>query len=533
MKNWNLAVCILLGAVVTLAPLMYERQRSLHLLKTALQQDTESSVSLPPGRLTGTILFFDTFGSSSERMRSWYVQGRAEYEAEQYSRALFSFHQALGEFRRNGDLHYGGLIHRNLADIYSRSLDFARDSLHLKEAYRLFSENGEPDYALETLLRLGNAHSNARRWDRAEACFEAVLEAVPRDSLLYAYALVDGARALLSREDKQPRRAVSMLEEAGRWGYRLTEDEMVELAYGYHLLGDGRGRSLLDSLASVGYGSPLMEYRAYLMQPEGAAAVSHIAAAMQAMDAGTREALSRSVNQVRGDYLELALEEEKHRTGRYRLRMVLRTLLALAFAAGIWITMRRRLRRKEQEAEHIRSTLEQMRSVVVSLEAKQRKTAAEKTALRREIRERDGRISEIQSRFLSLYRKQFRDIGQIIIDMDGTKDFVEKEKALYGRICRLFRRINGDRAAMAGLKKDIDDTFDGLASQLEEDVPGLSEEERKLFYYSVIGFDGKLISLLMGMEQADNVYSRRYRFKQKLQRLQPLKRDRYLPFLEK
>ena len=117
--------------------------------------------------------------------------------------------------------------------------------------------------------------------------------------------------------------------------------------------------------------------------------------------------------------------------------------------------------------------------------------------------------------------------------MDGTKDFVEKEKALYGRICRLFRRINGDRAAMAGLKKDIDDTFDGLASQLEEDVPGLSEEERKLFYYSVIGFDGKLISLLMGMEQADNVYSRRYRFKQKLQRLQPLKRDRYLPFLEK
>lgn len=515
---------------------LHERQLADRRLEAALQQirDLPDSTAAPGTGPWGDFLL--RYGSPAQRVKVWFLRGYREFQAGDLSQALCSFERALESFREEDGRYYGGLAHRYLADIYGMTCHLAEDSLHLREARRLFAEDGNRASVQECLLGLAIVHRNDRDWDGAARYFQELERSGPMDSILQAYALVDRALLLVEQEEKYPDTALSLFRKAVEdYGYHPGPEENVEWAYMLHLAGDPLGLAIITDLAESGYRSALLDYRSYLIfgdRQDRQASLSCLEDAFFTLESESRKQLSTQVAKVRDEYRTLSLANTRERVRYYRSRN--RGLLAFFLAAALsgFLLFRDWRRRKEQEESRLRTALEKTVELAGVLEGKVRKSRKECSRLRKDLDERNRRIDGLQSRFLSAYRMQFTDIARLYLDMEETKDYREREKGLYNRALRLLQKIGGDERDYVALKKDIDRTFDHVLSDLQRDLPDLTEDEERLFCYAVLGFDGRLTSLLLHLDNADAVYSRKYRLKRKLTHIPAGSRNRYLSFLD-
>lgn len=165
--------------------------------------------------------------TSCEKMKSWYYLGIVQKNAGDYSSSIISFEKAEKEALLLNNIHYIGLINRNKADIFNRTLNPASSISYLQKAISAFNENQDSLYAIYASYSLGVAHLNNLDIDEARERFHSVLKSSNIRSLV---ALSEKGLALsYVLQGDSIEKALSIYA-------HLPESYYHPLDYGYHAL---------------------------------------------------------------------------------------------------------------------------------------------------------------------------------------------------------------------------------------------------------------------------------------------------------
>ena len=463
----------------------------------------------------------------------WLEAGKAHFSREEYGEAVVSFEKAGRLASEQGNLHQEGLAWRWMADTYNRTFNAREDSLYLLRALGAFEEAGDSPHAAETVLRLATAFYNDRKWDKAGRCFHRILDAAEPDSLLLDRCRAGYASFLLDTDPSRAEEALRCLEQAQESSLALSDKKLCDLGYALFLCGrEGEASRLWDSLErSHPEGFPLLDYRRYCAEKQvgnTGKALSFLERNSVSQDSLLRAQTSEQVSQARRDYMEAVAEGERilAERERERRRAVLAggILLSLILAlAGLVLLQRERARRAT-----VQQALADSERLVGKLEEATRSHLDKIHSLNRDVRITRSALEAIRSEYLYMLRSGYQRLGRLFEARHFAGSQNRYEETLCRKVGEILKEIDGDPKGSRRLEKFIEDNLDRPISHLKEDIPELKAQDILLFCYLVIGYDASLISLLMGIDNLNTVYSRKHRLIGRIKRLPVTKARRYL-----
>ena len=82
------------------------------------------------------------------------------------------------------------------------------------------------------------------------------------------------------------------------------------------------------------------------------------------------------------------------------------------------------------------------------------------------------------------------------------------------------------------LESEVNALYDNLFAEFRKDLPSLKDVDYRLYLFSILGFSNTAISLFLKEDRVSAVYDRKRHLKDRIKRLDPLKRDRYLSIFQ-
>ena len=104
-------------------------------------------------------------------------------------------------------------------------------------------------------------------------------------------------------------------------------------------------------------------------------------------------------------------------------------------------------------------------------------------------------------------------------------------KRVSAAVTDLIEQLSGDKKKIENLERMVDRNCDNVISDFKTDFSNLKNADYNLFLYSILGFSINSISLFLKEEKLTSVYERKRRLKDKIKKLEPIKRDKYLNVL--
>ena len=462
-----------------------------------------------------------------------YRLGRSQFEEGSYSAAIVTFEKAAEMAGNQQDRHYEGLLFRAMADTYNRTYNAREDSLYLLKALNSFTASGDSAHVLETKLRLAAAFCNDKRWDKARTLFKEIEPAVdPFPVLSRRFWIVYGSFLLDAPYPSDPS-ALERFQEAMTQENFLLDEQRCDLGYAFYLDGAReKACHLWDSLERKHpEGLAQLDYRRYCVtkrQGDYAKALAYLERCSLYQDSLLRAQTSEVVCGAQRDYMKAVagqerLLAERERDSR-RLAVAGGLLLAvlLVLSALVIILDERARRMKDQQV------LADSQRLVARLKESEHRHLNQIHALHRDVRNTRSSLEEVRSDYLFMLRSGYRRLGNLFEARHFAGSQNHYEKVLCQKVGEILKEIDGDRMGFRKLRKFIEDNLDKPISHLMEDIPDLKDVDIQLFCYLVIGYDASLISLLMGIDNLNTVYSRKNRLIGRIKKLPVSKARRYL-----
>ena len=487
-------------------------------MKSLLMKNRPPSVALP--LLAALLLCAVNCGGpglgNAVNAEYWYGQGREQFSAGRYDEAAVSFTRAEALATDN---YSKAMIYRDMAQVYSLSLNHLQEAEYLERAAEAFAMAGESREGNRALLAAGQAYADMNEYDRAEGLYHSVLFAAgqDRDTMLTVRCLESCAALWLSGPRQDPVQALEILARVtDEFAAPLTGPGKGIAAYAYSLLGE---KTLADKWLQEAVRSADNEdettrirYREYQIKSragDAEGALKALEAFMASSGEAERRASRQSVLSSQKEFFRQQSEiaAERLRTARMR-QWVLGLLLAFGLAAG-WLIYRIYRLRAERQLAQERAETDRVMSIAEDLQARLRKADASST----KILERSG-LSVLERLCEQFYIYEGTDNLQ-------TKVLKEAKSV-----------IDGLRMDTAGLEKWLDAGHDGLTGAFRAQFPKLKEDYLKLFVYVASGFSPTTISTLMERDK-QYVYNRIWRLKNRIASSDVPDRDRFLSYFSK
>ena len=207
------------------------------------------------------------------------------------------------------------------------------------------------------------------------------------------------------------------------------------------------------------------------------------------------------------------------------------SILSLLFIAIIAVASLFCLK-NERELSEIRQYLEDVKTMVASLEEKLREA-------RRIIRQQKASINKLEKKlcfqreqYLLMFREQFKDISRLMSDRTFSLSCNHSDEIIARRVDHILERVSGGNDGLGELVNSINKHFDNILVHLQDDLPDIPNTDFKMFCYYSIGFPPEQIYLLLGMDSQRNLYLRKKRLSDKIRILNSKYRDWYLLLLD-
>lgn len=130
-----------------------------------------------------------------------------------------------------------------------------------------------------------------------------------------------------------------------------------------------------------------------------------------------------------------------------------------------------------------------------------------------------------------LFQKHFQYVNVVADLLFQKSNDARGYKMMFKDINRLISNFRDDKNTRAELVELVNRHRDNALKKLREQLPDFSEVEYSQFCYHSVGFSVKLISILQE-EVKENVYKRRARMKEKIEKASPADADLFLSCLE-
>jgi len=437
--------------------------------------------------------YYSIRNDQHRRMMAHYYQGLFLYNAKKYTAAMVALEKAEKDAIELDDHLYAGLILRTKSAIYNDTLNELESVTCLIGAISHFKLLENPNYAAYAELGLAIAYINSHDFSQAKQQLESVL--VYNDDNLNNYYSLEKAYIMI-RLDEDPYEAINL--------FRASPESLFVLndycLYAYAMENIGQ-RDSTDRLFSKAYSLCVKQadsahvdfLYAEILHRRGndAEAYQLTRKAAFVQDSLVRALLQQSVSNAQRDYYKAESQLQEERAGRLRERNRLGTataLLALALLAGLTLSYRKR---KEQEIQ------EQILKINVTQSELKQAEQTNAFLLGSLFSEKLNHLDKLSGDYILANSDKER--------MVALKEFKEEIDAM---------RTDDD--LFLSLEKDLDRYCDGVMAKLNNQVPTIKGDNRKLISLFFAGLPYSTVQLVMNRISIESLKTARSRFRKEI-----------------
>lgn len=228
------------------------------------------------------------------------------------------------------------------------------------------------------------------------------------------------------------------------------------------------------------------------------------------LNAQFRERISLDLSSTLANYYEMSrhLKEEKLKTSQI-FNYLLVTIIALIIVIGALI-VNRYYKAYEYKIERNMAIAQSLRETLA-------------------IKKSEYDIAKVEIR--EKMRDEFSILDELCQKVYESENPTAARKRVSAAVTDLIEQLSGDKKKIENLERMVDRNCDNVISDFKTDFPNLKNADYNLFLYSILGFSINSISLFLKEEKLTSVYERKRRLKDKIKKLEPIKRDKYLNVL--
>ena len=185
------------------------------------------------------VKYYKSHGSISDRMLAWYSLGRVQRNAGNNAGAIISFLQAMDLAEAIPNMHYFGLITKNMAELYREVHDYDSALFYYQKSSKAFLETDEPYYRAYSVLGESWVQMARGKFELADSLLFSLEEYAKAETKTSLLASVYKSRALLfmSQEKQDPESAISLSRKAAQLGFPPRKvDDYNTLARAFEFL---------------------------------------------------------------------------------------------------------------------------------------------------------------------------------------------------------------------------------------------------------------------------------------------------------
>ena len=303
--------------------------------------------------------YYERAGDVHHKMLYQYYRAVVMRNARRSAPAAIAFDQALPFARKENNLLYQGLIHRNLYELYGYCYEDVTAEDHIRRSIDCFEEGGYRDYALFSRLELARVLQHSNQLAKSDSVYTQLLREVDGDSFLYDPLCRSYASFLMLRDDE-----AAALELYGRLPIEsLTAEDWANCGYASYVTGNKKDseRCFLEAEKRLrsAEDSALFYYNSYLVRRgdgQFKEALNYHKRTFDIQDSVTTIKLRQSLSNafVEAYQKEILLRDVKSKL--HRQREVILAVLALVVLFFILL----RLRTKNRENRNLVASLSEM-----------------------------------------------------------------------------------------------------------------------------------------------------------------------------
>lgn len=449
-------------------------------------------------------------GKDERAMMAHYYAGRIYENGGDCSNALVHYSSAL-ERTDSGDNKYQGLINYAIGNTYHLAYSIEEELAYHTRALEAFVKLGDESYIDYSTFGLANAYHNNWDFHAADCLYREIcsrgdsLRPIAISSML---AMADNSLKSGEFDDREVR---SLFESAMGHGGKMTLEYYYEYAYVLVRLGEtASADALLQALAVYPDSYTSYWWRYKIEQEEGnhMEAESFLESSIQLQDNEVRDKISQSVFKAQSDHYRYAMLSGQRERTIMRQRFILVTVFLLLALAAIVFISRRRKRLMQQEREKL----------LLAVGESERLLQMTRTDADNRSAEQEAKIIDLQRMYVTLYQKQFTEIGRYYdASCSGDSDKVSQKivKDMVSGIGGIIAEMTSQPGNQSKFEERINRDADNIVAKIRCDYPKFSEDDIRFICYVIAGFDATTISVLMNIT-GDNARVKRYRIRHRL-----------------
>ena len=440
--------------------------------------------------------YYENHGNIYNRMRSHYYQGIVRENARNYPAAIISFEKAMQEANSLHDLHYLGLIHRNMGNVFNATHNFIEAQEHFRKAIDSFSDNQDSLYAQYAIYALavtffnnGDGYIKNNDIDSCRYYLNSLLSSCNNSSLRNSSLKILTYTNVIKRDSLQ--QALTT--------FRTMPNHLLDVRdYGYYALAlartgqiDSARRCMVKAYNVTRSPSELallnsIVFRLDTLEGHYKNALQKVTGAMATQDSVTRVLLQHSLSVAQKDYYQHENTIQKNRLQRQRF-VYFTICLIVSLMLFICILLIH-IRKKNQEAQ----LKEQMALLAVS---------------QQEIRKGNGTL--VGALFMEKLARLFGQSAQYY----EARNELERTNALL-----VFKRIAKELKDTPDLFRELENNLNifcsGIMDKLKDQVPGIRGNNRRIIALFFAGIPDPVVQIIMQRVSIGSLRTLRSRFRQ-------------------
>lgn len=452
--------------------------------------------------LQGMDIENDAYG----QMLLHYVQGKMQYENENYPASIISFFHAERIAKEQNNPYALGLIYLSVSDIYEKVYNHIEQQNYAQLAYEHFLLSKNETYILSGLETLAEAHYNNKDYEGCADLARLLIEKAEADNDTRMKA--SGWR-LLSKSYIQTAKykdAKDALLKLKMQGGDLTQQDYRNLCLAYIKMGNVDSASVYREFAEADEARSLWVMIKVRNTDKFVGDVLDWNDPVVATDSTKQKIANQNLAQTVANYhaYEETMREMKLRNERLS-KVVITVILLLTIAfLSIWYYLHlkahhRKMEIKMLEAENIRHILQ------VTKES----------------------ASAMQQSVNQLFEQKFKSIDELCNTYYIYQGSKEERTKIYNNVIAIISSLRTDKKTITELETFVNTYKNNLMADFRAEYPLLKDQDYLLFLYIVVDFSARAISILIG-ESLPVVYNRKSSLKRKIQQSQSPMKERFL-----
>ena len=454
--------------------------------------------------------YYENTRNDKYRMLAWYYEGIVLKNGQEYASAIVALEKSLWFSLRVEDPLYSGLIHRNMASLFSLTNNNEEAIRHMKEAVHYFGQAGQPSYTAFAEMSLATHLANAKEYPSALQLIHSIRELYP-DPVLQDYCNLREA-SILVKLDTLPSKALSLFKKVPLRRFGLLDYSYYALAYemvqekdsSQYWIAEGYShcKDQADS-ASLDYMTSRIELRRDNYK-EAFQLVDH---ATSVQDSLTRVLLQQSVSAAQRDYYknETLLKESRIRS--MRERAIFGVVVSLLIILVLILTVITLSRKKEG-----------------LLKEQLARLAYEEKELDRLNRDNAHLIG-------SLFSEKINHLDKMIDSYFKMENGKQKDLA-FSNIKQQVALIRSDEELFLSLEKDLDRYCNGIMAKLRHQVPEIKGENLKVITLFFAGFSYETTQFILSKSSVESLKTTRSRIRSMIRASNAPDKEVFLKMLE-